>query len=124
VDPPPPRDLYRRGLDLYNRGLFFESHEALEELWRAAPPSERLFLQSLIHFAVAFHHHQRKNPTGAARQLRKALRKLAGYLPAHGGLNTAALYREGQAALGSILQGRPLHTYPALQVPPGAAALF
>jgi len=97
--------LYRRGIALYALGEFFECHEVLEELWTPMRGPHRLFLQALIHFAVAFYHQQRRNPVGAARQLRKALRKLEGYLPAYEGVDTATLYREGQACLQRIMAG-------------------
>jgi predicted metal-dependent hydrolase len=65
----------------------------------------RLFLQAVIHFAVTFYHLERDNPLGAQRQLRKGLRKLEGYRPIYQGLDTAALYREGQVCLDRILAG-------------------
>ncbi|HWB95539.1 MAG TPA: DUF309 domain-containing protein [Bryobacteraceae bacterium] len=100
-------ELYRSGIALYDQGRFFEAHEVLEDLWRPTRGEERLFLQSLIHFAVAFHHHGRGNRAGAERQLRKGLRKLAGYRPAYGGLDTERIYRGGQAALEQIGLGLP-----------------
>ncbi len=97
--------VFQRGIQLYREGAFFECHEVLEDLWRPMRGPHRLFLQSLIHFAVAFYHQQRRNPVGAERQLRKGLRKLSGYLPSYEGLDTAALQREGQACLERIMAG-------------------
>lgn len=97
--------LFRRGLELYRAGAFFECHEVLEDLWRPMRGTHRLFLQALIHFAVAFYHLERGNPTGAERQLRKGLRKLAAYLPAYEGVDTASLHRDGQASLERIVAG-------------------
>src|ERR1035441_4228463 len=82
----PREPLYLRGIELYRAGEFFECHEVLEELWTPMRGSHRLFLQALIHFAVAFYHQQRRNPLGAERQLRKALRKLERYLPMYEGV--------------------------------------
>jgi predicted metal-dependent hydrolase len=95
--------LYLRGIELYRAGEFFECHEVLEELWTPMRGPHRLFLQALIHFAVAFYHQQRRNPLGAERQLRKALRKIERYLPLYEGVDTATLHREGQACLRRIL---------------------
>jgi uncharacterized protein len=97
--------LYLRGIKLYRAGEFFECHEVLEELWTPMRGPHRLFLQALIHFAVAFYHQQRHNPLGAERQLRKALRKLERYLPIYEGVDTATLYQEGQACLRRIQTG-------------------
>jgi len=71
----------RRGIELFNAGEFYECHEVLEDAWRPSGGAERYFLQALIHFAVGFYHHRQGNPVGAELQLRKGLRKLAGYLP-------------------------------------------
>jgi predicted metal-dependent hydrolase len=103
---------FRRGIELFNALEFYECHEALEELWRPSRGEARLFLQSVIHLAVGFYHHQQGNPTGAELQLRKALSKLAGYLPAFQGIDTARLYRDGQAALGTILAGGAIGDFP------------
>ena len=97
--------LFQRGIALYRAGAFFECHEVLEELWTPMRGPHRLFLQSLIHFAVAFYHQQRHNRAGAERQLRKGLRKLAPYQPHYESVDTAALYRDGQACLERILAG-------------------
>jgi len=77
----------------------------LEELWTSLRGPHRLFLQALIHFAVAFYHQQRSNPLGAERQLRKALRKIERYLPVYGDIDTATLHAEGQACLRAIVAG-------------------
>jgi len=71
--------LYLRGIELFNRGEFFEAHEVLEDVWRAAPASEKLFLQGLIQISVAFVHHSRGNHQGAQSLLRRACRNLSGY---------------------------------------------
>lgn len=97
--------LFQRGLALYRAGEFFTCHEVLEELWTPMRGPHRLFLQSLIHFAVAFYHLQRANRLGAERQLRKALRKLQPYLPAYEGVDTAALFHEGTRAMERLLAG-------------------
>jgi predicted metal-dependent hydrolase len=97
--------LFRRGIRLYRDGAFLECHEVLEELWTPMRGPHRLFLQALIHFAVAFYHLERANPLGARRQLCKAVRKLEVYLPVYEGLDTATLYREGRQALARLEAG-------------------
>ena len=90
----PAKDLLKHGIELFNSQAFFECHEVLEELWKPSRGPRRLFLQSVIHLAVAFYHRQQRNHAGTERQLRKGLKKLAGYLPEYEGVNTAKLYRE------------------------------
>ncbi len=104
----------RRGIELFNAGEFYECHEVLEDVWRPSRGAERYFLQALIHVAVGFYHHQQGNRIGAELQLRKGLRKLAGYLPAFDGVNTAQLYREGQVALETIEAGEGIRDFPRI----------
>ena len=105
-------NLFHEGLALFNTERFYECHEVWEDLWRPSAPPQRLFLQAMIHFAVAFYHDQQANPVGARRQLRKGLTKLAAYLPAYGGLDTAGLYAEG---VRRWTAGPPYAPYPKIQ---------
>ncbi len=98
-------DQFRRGIELFNEGEYFECHEVLEEIWVAERGPRRLFLQSIIHLAVGLYHHERGNPVGAERQLRKGLRKLAGYLPEYEGIDTARLHRDAEEYLRGLVGG-------------------
>jgi predicted metal-dependent hydrolase len=71
------------GISLIRSGEYFEAHEELEDEWRLAREEERDFLQGLVHVAVAWHHAGRGNRPGCERQLEKAARRLAGYVPEH-----------------------------------------
>ena len=113
-------DRFREGLRLFNHGEFFECHEVLEEVWTPERGPRRLFLQALIHVAVGFYHHGRDNPVGAVRQLRKALRKLAAYLPECEGIDTARLYQEAEAVLRQIESGSDVAAYPRIHARSGA----
>jgi uncharacterized protein len=110
------------GIELFNRREFFECHEAIEEIWTPERGPRRLFLQSLIHFAVAFYHDQRGNPVGATRQLRKGLRKLEAFLPVCEDIDTARLYRDGVAAVAVTEAGGKLTEYPLMHSNIGAVA--
>ena len=108
------RSVFERGVELFKRREFFDCHEALEEIWTPARGPERLFLQALIHFAVGFYHHQRGNPVGAGRQLRKGLKKIAPYLPEFQGIETEALRREVSRRLEQIAGGTESVDYPKI----------
>ena len=99
--------LLARGIELFNRGDFFHAHEVWEEAWTPERPPRRLFLQSLIHVTVGAYHATRGNPIGAARQLRKALRKLQPYLPEYEGVHTAQLDRDARRLLQAVESGVP-----------------
>jgi hypothetical protein len=63
---------------------------------------------------VAFYHDQRGNPVGASRQLRKGLRKLAVYLPAWEGIDTAQLSADGLIAVAKTEAGGAVGQYPRI----------
>jgi predicted metal-dependent hydrolase len=87
-------DPYKAGLEHIRAGRFFEAHEELEIVWRAAAPAERDFYQGLVHVAVAWYQAGRGRPVATARQLEKALRRLEAYEPSHRGVDVAALRRQ------------------------------
>jgi predicted metal-dependent hydrolase len=70
-------DQYLRGISLFNNAAFFDAHEALEDVWRAAPPENKKFLQGVVQVAVAFHHHSTGNRVGMRGVLERAIKNLA-----------------------------------------------
>jgi predicted metal-dependent hydrolase len=68
---------YLRGISLFNDAEFFDAHEVLEDIWRAAPPENKKFLQGLIQVAVAFHHYSTGNRVGMRSVLERAIRNLS-----------------------------------------------
>lgn len=66
--------------DCFNRQLFFEAHEVLENLWLAqrGQPKAR-FYQALIQLAGAFVHVQKQRPGPAVALFRLAERNLSDY---------------------------------------------
>jgi len=70
-------DKYLRGISLFNNAEFFDAHEALEDIWRAAPPENKKFLQGLVQVAVAFHHYSTGNRVGMRSVLERAIRNLS-----------------------------------------------
>jgi predicted metal-dependent hydrolase len=87
-----------RGLDLARSGEYFAAHEALEDAWRAADPTEKDFFQGLVHVVVAWYQAGRGNEVGCERQLEKAARRLGPFSPAHRGVDVAALLHQVDAA--------------------------
>src|SRR5215831_10024712 len=85
----PMRDAYKLGLDHIRAGRYFEAHEELELVWRAAAADERDFYQGLVHVAVAWYQAGRLRPVATASQLEKAARRLGPYAPEHEGVDVA-----------------------------------
>ena len=71
------RARFEEGIELFNRGRFFDCHEALEEVWLEFSGDRKKFLQGLIQLTVAFHHLRNGNRVGAGRLLAAAIGKLA-----------------------------------------------
>ena len=87
-----------KGIELLRAGEYFAAHEALEDAWRAAATDERDFFQGLVHVAVAWYQAGRGRRIGCERQLEKAARRLAPYVPEHRGVDVAALLAQVEAA--------------------------
>ncbi len=73
------REAFRRGVEEYNRGLFFECHDTLEEVWSGIRGPARDFFQGLIQVAVAFHHVSNGNAAGALSMIDRALGRFRAY---------------------------------------------
>ena len=82
---------YLHGISLFNRAAFFEAHEALEDVWRAAPVPEKKFFQGLIQIAVGLHHYGNGNLVGARSLLARAARNLGAYPETFGGIQLTQL---------------------------------
>lgn len=70
----------QKGIELFNKGNYFEAHELFEELWKAAQSEEKLFLHGLTQAAVAMVHWKRGNTAGAKTLLARSREKL-GQIP-------------------------------------------
>ena len=84
---PPPLDpahwqdseTYLYGVDLFNHGYYWESHEAWESLWHAAGRRGRVadFLKGLIKLAAAGVKSLEEKPTGVTRHTDRAMELLS-----------------------------------------------
>ena len=106
---------YRRGMELFNRGEFFDAHEVLEDVWRASPPPEKKFLQGLIQVAVGLHHHSRGNLAGARSLLARAHRNLSAYPARHGGIDLAGLRAQVEQWVEALEHGSLAPALPCIQ---------
>jgi hypothetical protein len=71
--------LFQKGLAEYEKGDYFEAHEAWEDLWSDYNFPDRKFIQGLIQLAVSFVHLGNGNLTGARNLLKKCENKFAEY---------------------------------------------
>ena len=63
-------ELFKRGLDEYDKGDYFEAHEAWEDLWSDYNFPDRKFIQGLIQLSVSFVHLGNGNLIGAKNLLK------------------------------------------------------
>jgi predicted metal-dependent hydrolase len=110
------QDGFRRGVEHFNLGEFFDAHEVWEDVWRATDaPHDKLFLQGLIQVAVALHHHSTGNLVGAQSLLQRAIRNLAGYPVDFGGINRAELSESLAGWLRALQEGSTVPPKPRVQ---------
>jgi uncharacterized protein len=98
-------DAYKAGLDHIRAGRFFEAHEELELVWRAAAAEERDFYQGLVHVAVAWYQAGRGRRVATRSQLEKGLRRLEAFEPEHRGVDVAGVRRQLREAHALVLSG-------------------
>ena len=110
-----PLVVFQQGIDLFNGEQFYDCHEYLEEVWTPTQQPDRWFLQSLIHFAVAFHHHQKRNKIGAVRQLEKGIKKIQAYLPEWDGVVTGEIEQAARECLRVIEADGVVETFPRIR---------
>lgn len=92
LSPAERRRLFLEGIERFNRGEHFESHESWEEIWRSTAPEPRDLFQGLVQIAAGMHHFlDLDHPASAARVLGKGRRRLETFLPGTHGLDLEKL---------------------------------
>lgn len=80
------------GIRLFNSGRYWDAHEAWERVWMPdRKGADAGFYKGLIQVAAGCLHATRRNRRGTVNKWRGGLALLAPYLPAHHGLDLAAL---------------------------------
>jgi predicted metal-dependent hydrolase len=62
----------RHGIELFNRGEYFESHEELEHAWNDEPGAGKELYRAILQIAVAYLQIQRRNYNGAIKMFLRA----------------------------------------------------
>jgi predicted metal-dependent hydrolase len=94
---------YLAGVLLFNRGDFFEAHEAWELLWMDSAGPERRFYQGLIQAAVGLCHFINGNVRGAVKLYRSSMDYLAPYGSPYLGLDLEAFRRQVASCFAELL---------------------
>jgi predicted metal-dependent hydrolase len=92
LTPEERRRLFLEGIELFNGGRFYDSHEVWEDIWRSTTPEPKNLFQGLIQIAAALHQfldlHRQEAP---GRTLAKARVRLEPYAPVACGLDISNL---------------------------------
>jgi len=91
-----------KGVDQFNRQLFFECHETLEEIWLEDNSEDRLLYQGVIQIAAGYYKWQQNVLGGAMRLLQSGLDKITAYPPDHLGLDLGKFIEDVKAHLTEI----------------------
>lgn len=78
--------LLKRGVDEFNRRLFFECHETLEQIWLEEEGDEKDFYQGIIQIAAGYYKMEGGGLAGAIKLLGSGLDRLLPFRPAHNGI--------------------------------------
>ncbi|HEX4966743.1 MAG TPA: DUF309 domain-containing protein [Thermoanaerobaculia bacterium] len=95
LTPEERRRLFLHGIELFNGGRFYDSHEVWEDVWRSTTPEPKNLFQGLIQIAAALHQfldlHRQEAP---GRTLAKARIRLEPFAPIACGLDIEALLED------------------------------
>ena len=97
---------FRRGVDEFNAGYFFECHDTLEDMWAGVRGPSRDFFQGLIQVSVALYHLSGGNLPGAESMLRRALKRFERYPERYFGFELGAHRAELRGWLDRIASAR------------------
>ncbi|MFB3852286.1 MAG: DUF309 domain-containing protein [Vicinamibacterales bacterium] len=97
-----PPALLVEGIGEFNRGLFFEQHETLEELWRAERRPVRDLYRGILQVGVAFLHIRRLNYHGATYMLARAPIYLRRFGSVCQSVDVAGLIEDAERALEAV----------------------
>lgn len=90
------------GLELFNRGLYFEAHEELEAAWRAEHGPIRDLYRAILQIGLGYLQIQRKRYIGAVKMFRRCKRWLEPFSDHCRGIDLAKL-REDYLAVEVVL---------------------
>ena len=110
----------RKGIDLFNRGNYFEAHEVLEAFYHDTIEENKAFLEGLIGLAAAFRLFRDFSETkGPVRMIYQALIRLENYQPAFLEVDVRALCQGAEAwakASEAALDSHPRTEIPKIKV--------
>ncbi|MGD9712566.1 MAG: DUF309 domain-containing protein [Thermomicrobiales bacterium] len=90
------------GIELFNRGEYYECHEEIEHEWHAERGQIRRLYQGILQIGVGLHHARGGNKRGAVLLLSDGIAKVSEFLPECRGLDTQKLVEQSERCLAAI----------------------
>jgi len=90
------------GIALFNRGEFFEAHEALEDIWRDEKSEIRDLYRGILQIAVAYHHITRGNYAGAIKVYGRSQKWLVKFPDECQGVNVKQLLSDAKNVMDAL----------------------
>lgn len=114
-----PPALLLQGIAQFNRGLFYEQHDTLEELWRAETRPVRELYQGILQIGVAFYQLSRGNFKGMVVMLERGREHLAPFEPVCQSVDVEALRKDALRCLDEVKRLGPerLDEFPRALIP-------
>lgn len=94
-------DVLEEARELFNQERFWEVHEKVEGVWRAAAGEEKAVQQSIILYASALVHYQKNETETTLRMLRRALEKMKWGEDSYYSFDLGMMRREAESMLAS-----------------------
>ena len=88
------RKLFKKGLNSFNKGEYYDAHEHWEDLWSDYRLTDAKFIQALIQLAVGYFHITNNNKNGALGLLNKCKPKFELYRPKCRGIDVELIIQQ------------------------------
>jgi len=92
----------RDGISLFNRGEYFEAHEALEDAWRAETGEVRDLYRGVLQIAVTYLHITRGNFAGAVKVYERSKKWMKNWPDVCQGIPVEKLRQDAEAVMTEV----------------------
>jgi predicted metal-dependent hydrolase len=90
------------GMELFNKGRFFDSHEELEIAWNEETGKIRELYQGILQIAVTYLHITRGNYDGAAKVYDRAMRRLKNWPQVCRGIQVGKFKKDAEIVIQEV----------------------
>ena len=87
----------RKGIELFNKGEYFDAHEELEGAWLETGSPERYLYQGILQIGLAYYQISRGNYGGAIKMFKRGQRNLGPLGDSMLGINIGQLREDASA---------------------------